>query len=384
MAELLGTGQLKLNNGQVITPQQGGWYDARQYWGGTLSDPGVINSLSTQQGAGQPVSKEVVQQTNPANWDYIQQQRAAQKLTPTPAVPATTPPTTPSPGTTGAGAGTGTTATISAPATINLPNLYNSLYASSGISDLEKQLSDQTKSFTEAKGKINDNPFLSEATRVGRVAKLESLFAERTTNLRNDISTKKADIETRLNLETKQFDINSQAAKQALDQFNTLLSIGALDGASGDDIANITKSTGLSSTAIQAAITASKAKNVKTQVITSTADDGTVTASVINTETGQVIKQTDLGKIGNVQQGRAATETEKKQTYMNLLKNDAQRGVTLAQIFNIYSGYLDPNEILNLYNSSSMYGPAKESEDELKKYGVKPMSSGGISIVTQP
>lgn len=55
--------------------QQGGWYQARQYWDGTLSEPGVIHPSSTQQGAGQPVSKEVVQQTAPENWEYIQQQR---------------------------------------------------------------------------------------------------------------------------------------------------------------------------------------------------------------------------------------------------------------------------------------------------------------------
>jgi len=53
--------------------KQGEWYQARQYWGGTLSQPGQINSLSDQQGAGQQVSKEVVNQTNPNNYSYIQQ-----------------------------------------------------------------------------------------------------------------------------------------------------------------------------------------------------------------------------------------------------------------------------------------------------------------------
>ena len=55
--------------------QQGGWYSGRQWWGGTLSDPGVIHPQSNQQGAGQAVSKEVVQQTAPENWGYIEQQR---------------------------------------------------------------------------------------------------------------------------------------------------------------------------------------------------------------------------------------------------------------------------------------------------------------------
>lgn len=43
--------------------QQGGWYSGRQYWNGTLSAPGVINSQSDQQGAGQAVSNEVNNQS---------------------------------------------------------------------------------------------------------------------------------------------------------------------------------------------------------------------------------------------------------------------------------------------------------------------------------
>lgn len=58
--------------------QQGGWYSGRQYWGGQFSDPGVINPLSNQQGAGQAVSQEVVKQTNPNNVSFIQQQHQVQ------------------------------------------------------------------------------------------------------------------------------------------------------------------------------------------------------------------------------------------------------------------------------------------------------------------
>lgn len=64
--------------------QQGGWYEGRQYWNGTLSPVGVINSQSDQVGAGQPVSNEVLQQTSvaagkapDANQKYIEEQRAS-------------------------------------------------------------------------------------------------------------------------------------------------------------------------------------------------------------------------------------------------------------------------------------------------------------------
>lgn len=70
MATVQGS-QVKLNNGQVVTPQQGGWYDGQQYWNGSLSSAGQINSQSNQQGAGQQVSSVVVAQTNPTNVDYL-------------------------------------------------------------------------------------------------------------------------------------------------------------------------------------------------------------------------------------------------------------------------------------------------------------------------
>ena len=182
---------------------------------------------------------------------------------------------------------------------LNLPELYKGLQESSGISAIEADLSEKEKQFTEAKGVINDNPWLSEATRVGRVAKLEQLFAERTANLRGDIATKKADIETQLNLQMRQFDINSQQSQIAWQQFSTLLSAGALDNASGEAIANITRSTGISSSMIRSAIAErNKPEPVQTAIIQSEDDAGVVTISVINSQTGAVISQQNLGAIG--------------------------------------------------------------------------------------
>ena len=194
-------------------------------------------------------------------------------------------------GPTSGGSGSGISGPPAAPS-INLPELYEGLYASSGISDIEKQLSDQTKSFNEAVSKINDNPFLSEANRVGRIQKLQTDFNNATAGTRSDIATKKADIETRLQLETKQFDINSQQAQQAFNQFQTLLQSGGLDNATGEDIANMTRATGMSSSIINSAINANKQKNVQTQIISF--DDGTNQGfAVINSQTGEIInKQT--------------------------------------------------------------------------------------------
>ena len=374
MAKVVGS-QVKLDNGQLITPQQGGWYDGQQFWGGTLSNPGQINTQSNQQGAGSYVSKEVVQQTNPANWDYIQAQQKKMNVTPTNA-----------PGTPG-GFSAASSASVSgpgvgdfgAPAPINLPDMYKNLYSAAGIDELQKKYSDMEKTFIETKGKINDNPFLSEATRVGRVSKLETLFNERTANIKNDIATKKADIETQINLQTKQFDINSQQARDNLSRFNTLLEAGAYDNASGDDIATATRLTGLSSSAIYSAVQARKDKNLQTQVVTATDDNGNVTAVVIDQKSGAIISKTSLGSIGNKENAPTATESDKKQYYANALRGDAGKGASLSQIFNAYSGYLDPDLIYQLYNSSHMENgklvpdknpQAKPGTGYLQGYGV--------------
>jgi len=71
--------------------QQGAWYSGRQYWGGTLSQPGVINSLSDQIGAGQAVSAEVNAASAKAQGvstqtfnNYLTTQRSILANTPTP------------------------------------------------------------------------------------------------------------------------------------------------------------------------------------------------------------------------------------------------------------------------------------------------------------
>ncbi len=63
-----------------------GWYNARQYFQGSLSEPGQIHPNSSQVGAGQSVSPEVVRQSSPTNQQYID----AQKLSAPASVPYVT------------------------------------------------------------------------------------------------------------------------------------------------------------------------------------------------------------------------------------------------------------------------------------------------------
>jgi hypothetical protein len=253
---------------------------------------------------------------------------------------------------------------LTAQPTINLPDLYKSIYESSGITDLEKDLSAKEKEYTEARGRVNENPFLSEATRVGKIAKLEQLFNERTANLRSDIARKKADVETQLNLQTKQFDINSQQAQQAISQFNTLLGLGALNNATGEDIANIARSTGLSSSMIEGSIELARKQQTEPQIITY--DDGTNQGFVtVDKNTGEIMNKQVIGASTG---GGGGTVTEREQTrYQNLLIQDVRNGMTLKDAISLYGDSLNLADITRLYNQYSIYGAAKESGQQIQQ-----------------
>ena len=365
-----------------------GWYPSAtggsyQYLNGTFGESGAIHSASSQVGAGQAVSSEVNRQSDKAQGlapGTIDAYLAKNKtVTPTTSTPTTGGLGATSMGSTGGGSGTGVG--ITAPQTLDLTGIYNNLYSQSGVSELETQLSNAEKSFNTAVSKINDNPFLSEASRVGRVQKLSTDYQNSVANLKNDVATKKADIETQLNLQTKQFDINSQAAKDALTQFNNLLSMGALTNASGEDIANLTRSTGLSSSIIQSAIQSSQKQDVNTQVIQNTDNNGNVTVSVINSDTGEVISQNSLGSVGGAKTtgGGSGTTSTTKNTEVQF-QTDAESlqgsqtdqgwvGI-FPQLVAKYAPIYSLDKIYSMYLNTvagKQYGAPTESASEIKE-----------------
>lgn len=206
--------------------------------------------------------------------------------------------------------GAKSTAPLGAPPSIDLPGIYKGLFDQSGISQtqdeydsLANQLTKRQEALNAAKATINDNPWYSEATRVGRVRKLDEIAQNDMGTLTNQqrvlqdkMATAKADIETQLNIQTKQFDINSAQAQQAFQQFNTLLAAGALDNASGEDIASLTRATGVPSSMIRSAIQVSqdaKKKDIPTSIMQF--DDGKNQGfAVINAQTGEVISKQNI------------------------------------------------------------------------------------------
>ena len=366
-----------------ITPppegfQTGGWYQGRQYWNGTLSEPGVIHPSSDQQGAGTIVSPEVnlqsdvVQGNQPGDIERFleEQRRLAQGITGQDVAP-TQPQPTGQPTGAVSGAGVAPTGVLGGQPAINLPDLYKNLFTEAGISEQEDLLVKREGQFLEAKSKISDNPFLSASQIDQRLQRLQRAFETETEPIRSKIAMEKADIETQLNLQTAQFDIESQQARDALNIFNSLLDAGALDTASGEDIANITRATGIGSSLIQSAINSRKDTEIETKIITSTADSGEVTVSTVNAQTGAIINQQSLGMVGNRQTGGGGSVTERReadleQTRQNLI-GDIQQGATLRDLVVHYGSAIDVAEIYRLYNTSSPFGVAKETLDEVKE-----------------
>lgn len=359
-----------------------GWYGGYQYYGGSFAPKaGMIHPNSPQQGSGQMVSAEVNRQSSVAAGKdpnafqtYVDQQnnKPVSSYSSNGLGNWDAASTTPGAQNGGAGAGIGYTE----PAALNLPKLYDNMYSSSGITDLEAELSAKEKGFIDAKAVINDNPWLSEGSRVGREAKLQKLYDERTANLKNDIAVKKADIQTRLDLETKQFDINSQAAQQSLARFNTLLSMGALDNASGEDIANITRATGLSSQAILSAVDNNKKKNINTSIIQY--DDGENQGYAVVDQYGNILNRQTIaaskptkGSGGGADELSKQFETDKKMAPI-AAREAATSGKTLGDMMSFYSQWLSNEEIYRIYSNVNYYkATAAQQKADKKRYGIK-------------
>ena len=270
---------------------------------------------------------------------------------------------------------------------IDLTSIYQGLYDKSGIKDrqsefdtLNQQVLGRQQALDKAQATINDNPFYSEATRVGRSAKLTDIANADFNRLSNQqkvvqdrIATSKADIETQLNLQTKQFDINSQQAQQAFNQFNSLLQAGALDGASGEDIANITRSTGISSSMINSAVQASQKKNNPVTISQVSDNSGNVTFVALDSNGNVVNKQTVAGAgpaaTSSGSGGGTASERKANETQQNTssLVTDIKSSITLRELIAYYGQVLPLEDIYRLYNIYSPYGKAGESFDRVKQ-----------------
>lgn len=371
----------------IKAPKEGfqdlGWYDGYQYKGGTFADArGVIHPDSPQQGAGQKVSEEVNQASAAAQGKSYPEFKAYLEGPASSKAGAKT--TSTSGGGSSLGSGSGVGASAGAGSSFNVTETYDKLYKDLGIDALKSDVAAKQAEITarrerlaEAQATINENPWYAEATRTGKLRRLEEQAQADIENIAREQALLQAKVDeanqqlaTKTNLSTQQYQIDRQAAADSVAELNTLLQSGA--DMSNINVADFAARTGMSSETISALVAASQAQEIKPSVIQSTDDSGNVTVTVIDQNTGAIVGQTSLGRIGKADSTGSgkASESEIQRYYMDSLRADVSSGVGVRGVFQLYSGYLDPNQIIQIYNANSPHGPAKESPEELAALGV--------------
>lgn len=358
--------------------QQGGWYNGRQYWNGTFSQPGQIHPESNQPGAGSMVSPEVLAATSVAagnapgaNQAYINSQYS----NPSGGAGSTT---------YSSGAGTGTTGLGSmgfgVTSNLNLMDEQKKLYDASGITQLQTTIAGIQASIDSMKAEadkrraeVNENPFLSESSRVGRIRKIDEMLNDtlqteeaKLANYQASITAKQNEINEKLGLQVKQFDIDRVTRQDNIDLFNTLLSSGALNTASAQDLGNLSAQTGLPISFIQSAI--KKATKAEVVIEKQVDDNGNVTILTIDKDTGNILNQVSAGKIGNATNGSGKlTKDEELVANVSNMINDIVAGSPLRDLVNHYSG-LGAVPVETVYNYYNQYAatPATETLEDVK------------------
>ena len=192
--------------------------------------------------------------------------------------------------------------------------------AQAEIDAVNKELTDAEMAYNAAVANENDNPLYGSATLQGKLDKLsrkhdmdKTALNSKLVTAQNKQSMLKADAQTKLNIATQQYNIDNQNYKDNLTKFQTLINMGALSNMSGEEIGQVAVATGLSTGMIQSIIQKQKQDAVKPQVITNTDDNGNVTISVIDTNTGDLIANRSLGKVGKADGSGGQSATAKKQ-----------------------------------------------------------------------
>lgn len=254
--------------------------------------------------------------------------------------------------------------------------------AQAAINATQKQIDDRKAALATAKAGINDNPFYAEATRVGKISKLEDAANNDISNFEQQLSTNQgsltklqASAENTVNIAGKQYDINNQQYQQKLTQFNNLISAGALTYAKPGDVQTLSQQTGIAPSLIQSIIQKQQQGEIKPQVITATDAAGNVTFAVVDTNTGQVINKQSLGTIGQPQKvaaGSAGTASNKNLAgqftdFVSSVKpitNGSTKVLQFPQIVAQFAPYMSLQDIYKNYSNTSLgkkYGAPKES-----------------------
>ena len=246
----------------------------------------------------------------------------------------------------------------------------NAAYNTPEITAAKSAITTREQALADATAEVNDNPFYSEATRVGKLAKLTDQANNDIKVQQDQLTMLNADAQVKLNAQKDQYNINSDAYKTNLSNFNNLVSQGGLDNASANDIANMSIQTGIPTSVIQSIQAVSIKKDNPTEkptIVQSTDNEGNLTILAVDPTTGKIINQTQIAGAGKAKEASAADTkvTEDAQNKTNAAAA-AKAGAQLKELIDHYGSVLSVEEIYAIYNSNSKT-PAKESLDSVKE-----------------
>lgn len=192
--------------------------------------------------------------------------------------------------------------------TINIQEIYDKAFNSADIGAAKEQIKMKQDEITkrraalaQAESDINDNPFYSEATRVGRIAKLQDRAQADIGNFANEVAlaeqalgNARGEAESKVNIAMKQYDISRQEYQDKINQVNYLIESGALMGASSDDLVSIARATGVAPSFLQG-VTEARRKASEPPPTLQTFDDGNQQYILAIDSGGNIINRQAIG-----------------------------------------------------------------------------------------
>jgi hypothetical protein len=189
----------------------------------------------------------------------------------------------------------------------------------------EAEYNKLTTELDKAKADINDNPYFSEATRSGRILKLNERANDKLTTLQNRVASLKADEQVAYNVSMDRYKLQQDQIKQNIDRLKMYIDTGAILNATGQDIAKIGVATGMSQAMLQGIISRTRAEIAaqnapKTELKVFEDDNGDVTVAVFDSQTSKMVGKSQLSGVSKTKQTNLATEKLKE---INDLISDA-------------------------------------------------------------
>ncbi len=177
----------------------------------------------------------------------------------------------------------------------------------------EAEYNKLTTELDKAKADINDNPYFSEATRSGRILKLNERANDKLTTLQNRVASLKADEQVAYNVSMDRYKLQQDQIKQNIDRLKMYIDTGAILNASAQDIAKIGVATGMSQAMLQGIISRTRAEIAaqnapKTEFKVFEDDNGDVTVAVFDSQTSKMVGKSQLSGVGKTKQTNLATE----------------------------------------------------------------------------